>query len=178
MAWTTGKTWVANTRLYDVDMNAFIRDNLNGTMPALATAESQIFVTTGLNKIAARDISMSTAAASVSATTAGYLQKTGGPNVTVTTGEQALAIWGANITGTTAGCGGEMSCDWDGVSAWNRYALWYGISRPINNAFRGMSAHLFTDLTPGSNTFYSMYRLTVSGGTATFTDRFLIVIAL
>lgn len=178
MAWVVLKTWVANTRLYDADINAQLRDNLNETMPAKATAAGQIFASTGLNAIAARDIQIATASGSVTATVAQYLTKTGGPTITTTTGSRALAIYGANISSDGVG-GAQMTAGWYNPGFGAYYSLQQSAARGSGFPFRVMSAHLFTDLPPGSNTFTCYYmRINFGSGTATFSDRYLIVIAL
>ena len=54
MAWTAPRTAVAGATFSAAQFNANVRDNLNETAPAKATAASQLFVSTGPNAIAAR----------------------------------------------------------------------------------------------------------------------------
>lgn len=186
MSWTIPKTWVANTRLNDVDLNANLRDNMLETMPAKALATDKIFVTEALNRIVARDISIATSAvtATINSGSSFYRSSASGPEVTITTGAQALAIWGSKINGQITTFAYHSVSPivplgypvyWD--DEMDRWALHYGASRIANDPFRGMSFKLFTGLTPGQNTFRSYYRYDGSG-TATWVDRYLIMIAL
>src|SRR3546814_19340432 len=54
MAWTAPMTAVANTVFTAAQFNQHVRDNLNETAPAKATAAGGYFVATGVNAIAQR----------------------------------------------------------------------------------------------------------------------------
>ena len=54
MAWSAPMTAVSGSVLTAAQFNTYVRDNLNETAPAKATAAGQIFVSTAANAIAAR----------------------------------------------------------------------------------------------------------------------------
>ena len=54
MAWSAPMTAVANTVFTAAQFNQHVRDNLNETAPAKATASGGYFVATGVNAIAQR----------------------------------------------------------------------------------------------------------------------------
>lgn len=186
MTWKIPKTWVANSRLNDVDLNADLRDNMMETMPAKALSADKFFVSEGLNKIGMREILMSysSVTATINSGTSLYRFASSGPDVTITTGIMALCIWGSMINGQTTTFAyhsvspivpAGYTYYWD--SQMDTWALHYGASRIAAHPFRAMSFKLFTGLTPGLNTFRSLYRYDGSG-TATWVNRYLIVIAL
>lgn len=184
MAWTTPRTWVAHVEVLDVHLNAHLRDNLLATMPGAAASAGQFFVSLGLNKIVARDIGYSLVAATVTLTTGSalsYQTLTGGPSVTIDTGTTALALWGCTLDGTVgqrATHGVNVVGQTSQGYIVDRHALTYTPGRAAGFPFRGMSAFLFKGLTAGSKTFMSYYAYGGPGNTATFSNRFLLVMAL
>jgi hypothetical protein len=178
MAWTTPLTAVANAALTDAQWNASVRDNLNETAPAKATAAGQIFVSTGANAIAARTISsarVDTSETTVSTTYAALT--TAGPAVTVTTGTQALAFLTATVSNNTAGSSAFASVAVSGatVTAASDNDCLRVQGGGTTDVGRASALTLFA-LTPGSNTFTTQYR--VGAGTGTFSTRVLTVVPL
>lgn len=172
-------TFAANAVLTAAQLNTHLRDNLNETAPAKATTSGQIFVSTGLNAIAARSPASHYVGTSQTTTGTSYTDlDTAGPSVTVTTGSRALVffatrMWNTGtaythasfeITGATASPATDArsiavrltSGQGDG-SAGGRYA----------------GHQMETALTPGSNTFTMKYR--VSAGTGRYDERHLFV---
>lgn len=176
MAWTTPLTAVAGSVLTAAQWNASVRDNLNQTAPALATAAGQWFVSTAANAIAARTITSATVATSEATTSTSYTAlTTPGPSVTATTGAQALVALYAAVVNSTTGLS-LMSFAVSGATT---------IAAADNTAIGGATGStgmrvggffIVTGLTPGSNVFTAQYK--VSAGTGTFVDRKLLVMAL
>ena len=54
MAWSAPMTAVANSTFTAAQFNQYVRDNLNETAPALATAAGSYFAADGINSIAER----------------------------------------------------------------------------------------------------------------------------
>lgn len=172
MTWTTPKTWVANTQVTEGALNAHLRDNLLETLPAKAVTEGDIFVATGLNAVAARSLAIATVATSETTASALFTElTTTGPNVTAVTGVRAIVIFGCTV-GTNSDAMTVVPATAFSDTVVERWAFIYGSQRGATSPFRGMSAHMFTDLVPGSNTFRSKYR------NGTFSERFLIVVPL
>lgn len=172
-------TAVANSVFTAAQFNTHVRDNLNETAPAKATAAGQIFVATGANAIAARTPTGATVATSESTASTSYTDlATSGPAVTVTTGASALVMVGARSTNTTTSTENFMSYAVSGATtdaaADARALIWYATSSAPN--LRAMAANLHTGLTPGSNTFTAKYK--VGSGTGSWFNRHLIVIPL
>lgn len=172
-------TAVANTIFTAAQFNQYVRDNLNETFPAKATASGQIAVSTGANAIAARTVGSQTVLTSESTTSASYTDlTTTGPVVTVGTGTAALVAISASITNdttnsasfasyaisgsTTAAADDQWGLELDGVVA--------------SNTCRFGFIHRHVGLTAGSNTFTMKYK--AGSNTATFSNRKLLVIPL
>jgi hypothetical protein len=175
VVWQSPRTWVAHTRVYDLDLNNNLKTNLLETMPGKATTSGQYFVATGLNQIGTRQMTIATAAATVStATTFTWVQLSGGPAATVTLqGTSAIVLFGGTMD-LTSGTGAFMTVD---VGTPQFPGKWNcGFSNSTGNKLRTMSYHLFTNLTPGNVTFTMWY--VVNTNSCTFTDRFIIVIPL
>lgn len=177
MAWSAPMTAVHNGTFLASEYNAQVRDNLLETMPAKATAADQYFAVTGANAIAARATgsTYTTGSSTTTSTTYADLLSGAAPAVTITTGVNAL-VWGTSemrsdtvntfcaigvaVSGASTVAADDIAtASIDGVTA-------------ANNTRTGF-CHLFTGLTPGSNTFTMKYK--TSAGTATFGFRELIV---
>jgi hypothetical protein len=172
-------TAVAGAVFAAADFNQYVRDNLNQTAPALATAAGQYFVATGTNAIAARSIGQNTVATSQGTTSTSYTDlATVGPSVTVTTGILAIVIVTAGVSNSVSNANSFMSYQITGATptaATNARALRVdGISS--GNVLRA-SAVSTVSLVAGSNTFTAKY-LAGGSSTATFTDRTIQVIPL
>jgi hypothetical protein len=99
-----------------------------------------------------------------------------GPQVSVTTGTQALAIWGARMSNSTGGqtCFSSVAVTGSTtVAASDNWSLWYN-SPGSNQIHRSLGFHWFTSLTAGSNVFTQRYR--VDAATGAFHLRELLVI--
>ena len=179
MMWSAPMTAVAGATFSAAQFNQYVRDNLNETAPAKATASGQLFVSTGPNALAARIPTAATVATSQSTSSTSYTNlATVGPTVTVTTGTQAVALFHASIASDTTNSSAIASVAVSGsssVAANDAYAL---IADGITaaNSFDFGTFHFFTGLTAGSNTFTMQYK--VGSNTGTFQRRELLVIPL
>lgn len=159
------------------DFNQYVRDNLNETAVAKATASGQYFVATGTNALAARVLGAGTIATSQSTTSTTYTDlATVGPNTTVDTGTLALVMVSAAVSNGTGAASSFMSYAVSGattVAAVTTRALRVdGIAG--GNIIRATSVST-VPLTPGSNTFTAKYAVG-AGSTGTFSDRSMQVI--
>jgi hypothetical protein len=103
-------TAVAGSTFSAAQFNQYVRDNLNETAPAKATAAGQFFVATGANAIAARTPTSATVATSETTTSTSYADlATVGPAATVTTGVAAMVFIKSGIDKNTANIGTFMS---------------------------------------------------------------------
>ena len=172
-------TAVAGSVFTAAQFNQFVRDNLNATAPALASVQGQIFVSDGVNSIAARLPTSNTVPTSqtTGSTSFGSLA-TAGPAVTVTCGAQALVLLSGTLANNTSGQNSYMSYAVSGattVAATDDRSII--LQEPTaNQVMRFSLAYFESGLTPGSNTFTAQYR--VSGGTGSFSSRILTVVPL
>jgi hypothetical protein len=170
-------TAVANTIFTAAQFNQFVRDNLNETTPALATAAGSHFVADGVNSIAERALdgdTVLTPQTTMSTTFADLA--TVGPTVTVDTGPYALVLTHAQVENSGAGSA------YAGVEVTGATSIAPALNRSIN-VFNSANTRIGAGtsvlyagglvLTPGSNTFTMKYL--VSSGTGTFGDRRIIV---
>lgn len=182
MAWTSPMTFAANAVLTAAQLNTHLRDNLNETAPAKATAAGQIFVSTGLNAIAARAPASHYVGTSQTTTGTSYTDlDTAGPSVTVTTGSRAMVFFGTRMwnTGTAyTHCSFEVSGATSlPASDAKSVALRLTAGQGDGSAGgRHVGHQMETSLTPGSNTFTLKYR--VSAGTGRYDERHLFVMPL
>jgi hypothetical protein len=181
VAWTTPTTAVSNTALTAAVWNATVRDNLNETAPAKATAIGTIFVGTGANSIAQRTVTYGQVAASESTATTTYTAlTTAGPSVSITTSTNALVFISAQLSQSTSSAFACMSQAVSGASsiaATDTEALMFQAGAASSSGIRASTVIALTSqLTSGSNVFTAQYR--ASAGTATFGNRRLAVIGL
>lgn len=179
MTWTTPMTAVANTTFTAAQFNTHVRDNLLETAVAKATAAGRIYVSTGANALAERVISQATVATGQNTTSTSYTDlATAGPAVTVTTGARALTFINTEVENSSTSVLSAASVAVSGATtdaaSDARWAM--EESKTTSLGCRAVSVHLFDALTPGSNTFTMRYR--VSGGTGSFTNRHIVVMAL
>lgn len=173
MAWTAPMTATANVVWSTANFNTHIRDNLNETGPAKATAGARYMVATGTNAIAERVPSTVLVATSETRTSTSYgALTTAGPAITATTGTRALVMVqcqiqnsGANHTFMSHAISGATT-----LASSDTYAFRVD-STEVNTGF---AFQLHTALTAGSNTFTSQYRVTA--GTGTFANRRITVL--
>lgn len=180
MAWSAPMTAVANSTFTAAQFNQYVRDNLNETAPAKATAAGNYFVADGVNSIAERTASLDGILTSEATPATSFSDlATIGPSVTVTTGPYALVITHCQVE--NAGAGSAYA----GVEVTGASSIAPALNRAINvfNApavrIGAGTAVLYAGslaLTPGANTFTMKYR--VSSGIGTFADRRIIVMPL
>ncbi|WP_327592437.1 hypothetical protein [Streptomyces chartreusis] len=179
MAWSAPMTAVANSTFTAAQFNQFVRDNLNETAPAKATAASQIPVSTGINAIAMR--SPVTARVDTSQTTNVVFYTnlaTPGPAVTVATGPMALVWWACDMSNNTSNSLTQCSVAVTGATSIPANDQWMLSTDGLtaDNLNRHSMAHLFTGLTPGNNTFTMKYA--VGSNVGTFRGRQIVVLPL
>ncbi len=181
MAWSTPLTAVANAALTAAQWNASVRDNLNATAAALATAAGQYFVATGANTLAARMPSGASDPSTGTTTSTSFTSSlTGaagsGPAVTVTTGVRAVVAISTVIGNGTGNA--ETACSYavsgaSSIAASDPSAIRF---TPFTADSRGRHGIVdwLAGLTAGSNTFTMQYK--ASSGTASFDDRTIVVL--
>lgn len=181
MAWNTPKTWVGGEVPTAALLNQQLRDNMELTMPGIATQEGQIFVGNGPNSIAARlpDAARVNTSESTAATSYGDNLATVGPSVTITNhGKTCIVVWSCSVQNNTDNADSFMSWRADGdntlISDDAKSLRQDGVLAGNQWRFGGVDVN--TVLTPGTTTFKAQYR--VNSGTATFGDRFIGVIPL
>ena len=182
MAWTTPITAAVNSTFTASQWNAGVRDNLLITAPAISTTSGWLIASNGANVIAQREIRQdfnNTAGTSASTTYVSAL--TGGgtsPQVTVTTSSGALIFLsvtqGVSATATVLTNfevgGGTSPTDNRGILT-ERTATAVGMREDRVGVTNG---HM--TLTPGSNSFQMLHRVTA--GTGTWQKRRMVVMAL
>lgn len=173
-------TAVSGATFTAAQFNQYVRDNLNETAPAKATAASQLFVSTGANAITTRVPSQASVATAETTTSTSYTDlATVGPRITVTTGTIAFCWFAASHAHSLSDNETASSVAVSGASTVAASNSWEhsvdGVT--ANNFVRGGSFHIFTGLTPGTNVFTMKYRLGATG-TATFRDREMGVLPL
>jgi hypothetical protein len=179
MAWSAPNTAVANTVYPAATYNQYTRDNLSETFPAKATAAGQIAVSTGPNSIAVRTPATASITTLENSTSTSYADIPGGtvgPQVTVTTGANALVLLACKMLVSAANNNAYMGFLVSGATtqgAFDSGAVSAGLTSAL--AFTNMSlCFMVTGLTPGSNTFKCQYR--VDGATGGFSARKITVI--
>jgi hypothetical protein len=179
MAWSTPLTAISNATLTAAQWNASVRDNLNATAVALATTPSSYFATTGVNAIAERFMGYERIDPVETTTSTAYGSlATVGPSATCTTGPSAIVHFAAQITNTIAGSGTLAYVNITGASA-----ISLGDSGSITHEPGAANADstvarsiLYSGLTPGSNVFTMLYRVTANTGS--FSRRTMVVMPL
>lgn len=183
MAWSAPMTAVANTIFSAAQFNQYVRDNLNETAPALATAAGGYFMADGVNSIVERRVqgAIDLDIGETTSTTFDDLDTPAavGPSVTLTTGTQALVFSHCQMVNTGTGscrAGVEVSGATSHAAALNRSISVGGAANVFISAGTTVFYASGLALTPGSNTFTMKYR--VGSGTGTFSDRRLIIMPL
>lgn len=172
-------TAVAGATFTAAQFNQYVRDNLNSVCTALATAASQIPVSTGANAIAMRTPATNSVATSQSTASLTYTDlATVGPAITATTGTIAIIHISAGIANNVANSLTACSVTVSGASSVAASDAWaaYLDGNAANNFSRVGVLHTFTGLTAGSNTFTMKYK--VGSNTGTFQNREINVIPL
>src|SRR3546814_190238 len=159
----------------DVCSSDLVRDNLNETAPAKATAAGGYFVATGVNAIAQRIADGNTDTNTGTTTSTTYTDLTAaaiGPTITVETGPMALVIVAGQMSNSGTGSA-RMAYNVSGATtiaaADNRGIGIAGTAGTIITTGTQVLHFGGLYLTPGANTFPSTYP--VSAGTGTFLSR-------
>lgn len=175
-------TAVAGATFTAAQFNQYVRDNLNETAPAKATAASQLFVSTGANAITTRVPSTARIDTAEDTTSDTYVNlATTGPSVTVTCGTIAIVLFAASHALSGTDRAGLTSVTVSGASSVAASDAWCILTDGVSagNFIRSSGSHVFTGLTPGSNTFRLQYRRGAGAvTTATFQYREISVIPL
>ncbi len=172
-------TAVAGATFTASQFNQYVRDNLNETAPAKATAASQLFVSTGVNSIVARVPTTARVNTNQSTTSTSYTDLTTvGPGITVDTGTIAIVMFAADVANNTSNSLSKTTVAVSGsstVAASDDWMLSFD-GNAASNFSRGSMVHVFSGLTPGSNTFTMKYA--VGSNTGSFQRREINVIPL
>ena len=180
MAWATPPTFTSGVAPTAASLN-ILRDDLNESAAAKATAAGQLFVSTGVNAIAARTPDFDFIATNETTTSATFVNLTTvGPTVAATTGTTALVMVGSNGSSNTAGAFFQAGYGITGATtlaaSLDRAT---SVRSPATNYGAATTLVVYqTGLTGGSNTFQEKYCTSSGGGTASFSDRRLSVIPL
>ncbi len=181
MAWTTPMTYTDGVALTAAQMNTYIRDNLNETMVAKATAEGSMFFSTAANTWAERIPKMQRLNGTVTTSSTSYVDL-GGPLVTCTTGSSALVMMACHIGNTTANSATYVSYNVAGATTIGSAAAsglrldGYAASTGDNYIGAAMFNIENGTLNAGENIFKMTYR--VDAGTGSFAYRILAVMPL
>lgn len=179
MAWSAPMTAVAGATFTAAQFNQYVRDNLNAVCTALATAASQIPVSTGANAIAMRTPATASVATSQSTASTTYTDLTTvGPSLTATTGTIAIVLFAAamaNNVSNSLTCASVAVSGASSVAANDAWSAQLDGNQAGNFSRIGM-AHVFTGLTQGSNTFTMKYR--AGSNTGSYQNREINVIPL
>lgn len=166
MAWTTPPTLSDGNVLTGAHTQIW-RDDLNLTMPALASASGQHFVATGANATAARLSQASFVGVAENTSSTSYAAlTTAGPAVTVTCGSFVLVGISSKLTQNTATANGYASYAISAPST-TAAADSVSVSRQFANTtdfVRASAVTMQTGMTSGSNTFTMQYRVTAGTG--------------
>lgn len=176
MTWTAPMTAVSNDPVTAANWNTHVRDNLLETEAAKATGTSKHFVATGVNAITTRTTTDAVVTNTQSTTSTSYTDlATPGPSVSVTTDTTAIVWFSAESENTIGGALQKFSVAVSGattVAASDDWAVVLDGLYDLSPCRRG-SAHRFTGLTAGVNTFTMKYA--AGSNTASFGKREIIV---
>lgn len=189
MTWTVPFTAVAGSVFTAAQWNTFIRDNLAETMPAKATTPGGIFAVDAWNRIAQRVANAFTDFQAVNITTTSFGDpdngtseepSTPGPEITLTTGVNALVGYRATVRNPSVTARVEMSYEISGATS-REAAKSRSIGCSVTNSASALNLRagwvdLADFLTPGENTFKLVYN--VSSGTGVALDRRIWVLPL
>lgn len=170
MAWTSPMTFTDAQALTAAQLNTHLRDNLNETMPALATDPTPggtggFFVVDDPKSIVERHIKAARVDQTGSTiTSASFVDLADvGPSVEVETGSSAFVFFNCRIWNDTLNGQSDVSYAVSGsttITASDDWAFTLdGVA--ASNTWSGGTWDLRTDLNPGLNTFTMKYR---SGG--------------
>lgn len=178
MAWTAPMTAVTGNVFTASQFNQYVRDNLNTTAPAVATAAARLIVALGANSVGERVPTVGYLGTYESTATTTYTDlATVGPAITLNTGTKALISMGADTANSNAGLGSRVSVTISGAtsSAAADGNSYYSESGNAGDNHQGTWTTIYNTLTGGSNTFTMKFRTTAGGGTSTFGHRLVTV---
>jgi len=180
MAWSTPLTAVSNATFTAAQYNASDRDNMLLTPAALATAAGQMWVSTGVNAGAVRTPSGAVVNTSQTSSSTSYADlATVGPQVSVTTGTQAVVLFASEGTNNTNSHHASTAVDISGATtraANDVDATRFTDGTTASVPDRRAGFIWATGLTAGTNTFTLKYRVQVGTDTGTFSNRSILVI--
>lgn len=102
-----------------------------------------------------------------------------GPTVTLVTGSTAFVVFGCWGSDTgNAGNNQLMSVAVSGATTIGASNSWMAFGSEGLNGVSMVNGYIFTNLTPGSNTFQAKYAKSGGSSTAEFTRRFLLAFAI
>jgi hypothetical protein len=180
VSWSTPPTFTDGAVLTGAQMN-ILRDDLNVTPAALATAVGSYFVGTGSNGIGERQISTFRVSTPETTASAGYVELTTHLNITLTTSTLVMVMVAARLyTSTVDGIcfAGVQVSGASTIAADDDNAL-VVTSSTVNARGRSSALTILTaamGLVAGSNTFKQVYKVTA--GTMTAASRELMIIPL
>lgn len=183
MAWTAPMTAVTGNSFTAAQFNTYVRDNLLETAPAKSTTAGSLFVSQGSNTIVQRTPVAAFVSTRESRSNSSYGGlSTPGPAVTVTTGTSAIIMIEAqlsvNATDNTEAIAAWAVSGATTVAANDDYCLKAEGQDSVSREFRFGTAHLYTGLTAGSNTFTMQYRSGTHASQVFFERRRISVIPL
>lgn len=180
MTWTAPMTAVSGAIFTAGQYNTYVRDNLlESGVAKISAGGGKYFVATGANSVSEREVASSSVTTSETTTSTTYANlTTAGPLVTVETGYQALVFLACQLSNSTADASTHMGYEVSGATtaAASNTRCIHIDGHTTGNGTRIGSVTSGATLTPGTNTFRAMYR--VSAGTGTFMRRTLIVMPL
>ncbi|MFI1197688.1 hypothetical protein ACH4T9_31130 [Micromonospora sp. NPDC020750] len=177
MAWIAPMTAVANSVFTAAQFNAHVRDNLNETAAAKATSAGRIFVATGPNALAERQVGSATVTNAQTTTSTLWTDlSTVGPTVTITTGTTVIVALSCLMSVSAAGSNSQMGVAVSGAStiAANTDDAVIAESSAANDLYQVSYVFPITGLTAGTNTFTAKYQVGISG-TGSFSRRRIVV---
>lgn len=175
MAWTAPMTAVASTAFTAAQFNLYVRDNLNETAPAKATAAGGFFVSNGVNTIIQRNLVSDTINTQQTTASTTYIAlTTAGPTCSnVISDTRVLLFMTVQMNNNTANQESIAAAAISGATT---------AAADDNTGVDNQSASASSDVTcarivrhtvtPGSNTFTMQYRVT--GGQGSFRRRSMV----
>lgn len=162
MAWSTPMTAVANDIFTAAQFNAFVRDNLNETMPFKATQANSYFVGSGDHSMSERKIDSDLIDNGVTESTASTSftdVDTVGPSVSMVTGPVALILFTCAVHSRDANSGATASFEVSGATTIAASEQWgcHVDGRDAGAWCRLSTFRIINSLTPGLNTFTAKY---------------------
>lgn len=177
MSWNAPMTFVAGQVLTADQLNRYLRDNLDECAPAKAGLPGGYFVTTGTNQIAQRKPRKHTILAVEQTASTSYVDLTTvGPTISLTTGTDALVIWGAQIMSDINNVSSFVSVTVSGatsIAATTDNAL--RIYNQLNRRTQMSQFCYYDNLNPGTNVFTMKYATGGAGATCTFDRRRMVI---